>query len=202
MSSYAVNATGSSTVGALRPRHDFRPTPPEPTEALIHHYADILRGKSFHEGSCGDGAIAKVLVRHGFDVWATDLIERGHNDDLLGPQGYGTPGIDFLTLDRATYPVGKYSAIMNPPFSHWKEFAYQCQNLKMPFVALFAKQSIWNAGRTSGRLQLWHAHPPKAVHPLTWRIDFDGRGRPTMDCCWVVWGDDVPFSNQPLERVG
>ncbi len=198
--SYAVNATGSSSVGAKRPRHDFRPTPREPIEALIDFYRDILDDKSFHEGSCGDGAIARVMTEHGYDVHATDLIERGHDDDLLGSKGYGTSGIDFLKIRPNKYPCGHYSTVMNPPFSHWKEFAYKCHELKMPFIALFAKQSIWNGGRISGRIQLWHAHPPKAIHPLTWRVDFDGRGRPTMDCCWVVWGDDVPFSNQPLER--
>lgn len=200
-SSYAVNSTGSSTVGAERPRHDFRPTPPEPTESLLSFYREILKGKSFHEGSCGDGAIAKVMKRNGYPVTATDLVERGHGDDLFGPKGYGKSGVDFLQINPKSYPCGKLSTVMNPPFSHWKEFAYKCHELKMPFIALFAKQSIFNAGRKSGRIQLWHEFTPKAIHPLTWRIDFDGRGRPTMDCCWVIWGDEVPFSNQPLERV-
>lgn len=198
MSSYAVNSTGSSTVGATRPRHDFRPTPPEPTESLLDFYSDILQGRSFHEGSCGDGAIATVMMKHGYCVHATDLIERGHGDDLLAPKGFGVSGVDFLNIDPNSYPLGKKSTVMNPPFSHWKEFAFKCHELQMPFIALFAKMTIWNA---ASRLELYRNHPPKAVHPLTWRVDFDGRGRPTMDCCWVVWGDDVPFSNQPLERV-
>ena len=188
MTSYAVNSTGSSTVGAERPRHDFRPTPPEPTEALIEFYRPILTGKRFHEGSCGDGAISKVMARNGLDVVSTDLIDRG----------FGTPGVDFLKIDATQYAKGTFSTVMNPPFSHWKEFAFKCHELKMPFVAMFAKQQIWN---TASRLELWRKHPPKAIHPLTWRIDFDGRGRPTMDCCWVVWGDEVPFSNEPLERT-
>ena len=198
MSSYAVNSTGSSTVGAKRPRHDFRPTPPQPTESLLHFYRDILHGKAFHEGSCGDGAISRVMIKNGYDVHATDLIERGHGDDLFGPKGYGTHGIDFLKIDPERYPTGQKSTVMNPPFSHWKEFAFKCHELRMPFIALFAKQSIWNA---KTRIELYEKHPPKAIHPLTWRVDFDGRKRPTMDCCWVVWGDDVGFSTQPLERL-
>ena len=197
MSSYAVNSTGSSTVGAKRPDFDFRPTPPEPTVALLRHYAETLEGRTFHEASCGDGAISRVLIDHGHKVWSTDLIERGHGDDLFAPSGYADTLIDFLSIRPVNYPCGHYSTVMNPPFSHWKEFAYQCQELKMPFIALFAKVAIWNA---ANRLQLWRDHPPKAVHPLTWRVDFDGRGRPTMDCCWVVWGHDVPFSNEPFER--
>jgi hypothetical protein len=198
MSSYAVNSTGSSTVGAERPRHDFRPTPPQPTESLLHFYRDILSGKSFHEGSCGDGAIARVMTGQGYDVQATDLIERGHGDDLFNSKGYGTSGVDFLKIDPKRYPLKQKSTVMNPPFSHWKEFAFKCHELEMPFIALFAKMTIWNAAT---RIELYETHPPKAVHPLTWRVDFDGRGRPTMDCCWVVWGDEVPFSNQPLERL-
>lgn len=201
MSSYAVNATGSSKVGAPRPRHDFRPTPPEPIISLLEFYKELLKGSIFHEDSCGDGAISKVLLGQGYPVISTDLIERGHNDDLLGGSGYGTSGVDFLKIDPNKYPCGKLSSIMNPPFSHWKEFAYKTHELKMPFIALFAKQSIWNAGPRSGRIQLWHKHRPQAIHPLTWRVDFDGRGNPTMDCCWVVWGQNVPFSNQPLERA-
>lgn len=199
--SFAVNATGSSSVGAERPRHDFRPTPPEPTQALINHYSHILHGKKFHEGSCGDGAICHVLQKNGLTFIATDLIEHGHGDDLFAePHPYIEHGVDFLNLSAADYPCGEYSTIMNPPFSHWKEFVYKCHELKMPFIAMFAKQQVWNAGRTSGRIQLWRKYPPKAIHPLTWRIDFDGRGRPTMDCCWCVWGDEVPFSNEPFER--
>lgn len=197
MSSYAVNSTGSSTVGAKRPMHDFRKTPPEPTIALLQHYEKYLTGKTFHDACCGDGAISKVLKDHGYSVLSTDLIERGHNGDLLGPPGYGASGVDFLAITADEYPCGAFSSIMNPPFSHWKEFAYQCQNFKMPFVALFAKQQIWNA---ITRLPLYNEFTPKGVHPLTWRIDFDGRGRPTMDCCWVTWGDEIPFSHQPLER--
>ena len=199
--SFAVNATGSSSVGAERPRHDFRPTPPEPTQALINHYRPILQGKKFHEASCGDGAICKVLDANGLQFIATDLIERGHGDDLFAPKGYGNlHGVDFLKIRGDKYPCGEFSTIMNPPFSHWKEFVYKCHELEMPFIAMFAKQQVWNAGRKSGRLQLWHDHPPKAIHPLTWRVDFDGRGRPTMDCCWVIWGKEVAFSNEPFER--
>lgn len=192
--SYATNSTGSSAVGAERPRHDYRPTPPEPTQVLIDYYSHILQGKTFHEGSCGDGAICRVLEHNNLPFIATDLIGRNPDHDLFG-DSYGEPGIDFLKLEP--YQSGECSTIMNPPFSHWKEFAYKCHELEMPFIALFAKQQIWNAAI---RLDLWRDHPPKAIHPLTWRIDFDGRGRPTMDCCWVVWGDEVPFSNEPFER--
>ena len=193
---FAINVTGSSAVGAKRPDHDFRPTPPEPTQALINHYRDVLQGKTFHEASCGDGAICRVLEANDLSFFATDLIGRNSKRDLFD-DAYGEPSVDFLKLSATDYPCGRYSTIQNPPFSHWKEFVFKCHELQMPFIAMFAKQQVWNAAT---RLELWRKHPPKAIHPLTWRVDFDGRGRPTMDCCWCVWGDEVPFSNQPFER--
>lgn len=202
MSSYATNATGSSSVGKLSEINHFYPTPAEPTRALLNHYANILEGEFFHEASCGDGAICKVLDEYGYSYFATDLIERGHGDDLFAEPGFAhVRGLDFLTIKQSDYPYllssHDFSTIQNPPFKFWSEFVEQSHKLEFRFIAMFAKQQVWNSKK---RLELFRKHPPKAVHPLTWRIDFDGRGRPTMDCCWCVWGEEVPFSNEPLER--
>jgi hypothetical protein len=34
---------------------------------------------------------------------------------------------------------------------------------------------------------LFDRHTPSFVMPLTWRPDFMGLGRPTMEISWVVW---------------
>jgi hypothetical protein len=51
-------------------------------------------------------------------------------------------------------------------------------------MALLLKATYWHAAK---RIDLFRRHPPAAVHPLTWRVDFDGRDAPTMDVCWNVW---------------
>lgn len=170
-----------------REKDDFYPTRWEPTIALIRYYREIIGRGPVHEPACGDGAMSKLFIMNGIQTFSTDLIDRG----------FGTSEIDFLTMPADRYARGKFKIITNPPFKHWDEFAVKAHELEAPFIAFFAKQTIWNAKK---RLKLYREHPPKAVHPLTWRVDFDGRGRPTMDCCWVVWGDEVPFSNEPFER--
>ena len=183
---YAINATGTQHGKTPEPNH-FYPTPPEPIESLISYYQDIIDGHKFHDASCGDGRISEILRGHGFVCHATDLIDRG----------YGTAPVDFLSIPADKYAVGEFSTIQNPPFKLWTEFVFKCHELRMPFIAMFAKQQVFNAAK---RLPLWRKHPPKAVHPITWRVDFSGQGRPPMDCCWIVWGDNVPVSNEPLER--
>lgn len=184
----AANFAGSTTTTVKPPNpHDFHKTPPEPTEALIRHYRTHLEGMKFHDGSCGDGAITRKLSEHGFHFMATDLIDRG----------FGLPGVDFLTINPETYSKGQWSTIQNPPFKYWSEFVEQCHALEMPFIAMFGKQQVWNVIK---RLDLYKKFPPKAVHPLTWRVDFSGQKKPIMDCCWTVWGENIPYSNEPLRR--
>ena len=189
--SYAVLSTGSN-VKKKRDEYDFNATPVDVIECLIEHYHDAanLDCNHIHEPCCGDGAISEFLIDRDFNVTSTDLVYRG----------YGIPSIDYLTLDPCDVPalVG-VPVITNPPFVLWDEFVRKAlEDFQAPFVAMFAKMQIWNAQK---RMKLYRDHPPKAIHPLTFRPDFSGQGRPTMDCCWCVWGDDVPFSNEPLGRV-
>ena len=187
MNPYAMKKDGQPTKRKRR-KGDFYATKDEDvTIALVRHYRKLIERHVTHEPACGEGHMSKVLIEQGLDVVSTDLFSRG----------YGTPWVNFLTIPAEQYACGKFNIITNPPFTHWAEFVMKAHELGAPFIAMFAKQGIWNAKK---RLKLYREHPPKAVHPLTWRVDFDGRGRPTMDCCWVVWGDEVPFSNEPFER--
>lgn len=85
--------------GPMRDPLDFYPTPPEGTRALlsVEHFDGPI-----WEPACGDGAIAKVLSRAGYQVVATDIADRG----------YGEGGVNFLTeiTPRARHIV------TNPPF--------------------------------------------------------------------------------------
>ncbi len=67
------------------------------------------------ECACGGGHLAKVLVDKGFNVKATDLIDRG----------YGTPGIDFLKCEE------KYNGdiLTNPPYKYALEFIEKALDL-------------------------------------------------------------------------
>ena len=66
-----------------RNKNDFYPTPPEATLALLNKQK--FEGNIW-ECACGDGAISKILIDEGYDVYSSDLIDRN----------YGDVGLDFL----------------------------------------------------------------------------------------------------------
>lgn len=186
--SYGMQMAGSSMTGKPRQKDDFYATKDtDVVRTLITYYKDIIPN-IVYEFACGEGHMAREIMSLLPDrqVFSTDLVHRGH----------GLGGVDFLTLDRNPFGGRAWAGITNPPFKVSAEMVETAMRNGATFVAILAKVQYWNA---QSRLGLWRKFPPRANHPLTWRVDFDGRGRPTMDVQWIVFGD-VPFSNEPLSR--
>lgn len=178
---------GGLMAGGLAVSHaeHFYPTPPEPTQALLQYYIAVIPPVVL-EPACGNGAMSKVIAAHGFTVLSADRYHRGF--------GYGA--IDFMSLPPSP-AWSRMALITNPPFFAADEFIAHAHRLGFPFIALYLKSTYWNAAK---RYDLWKKHPPKAQHPLTWRVDFTGGGNATMDCMWCCWGDNVTVSSEPLRR--
>ena len=70
-----------------REEEDFYPTHPSITQMLLDR--EKLEG-TIWEPACGEGDMSEVLIKEGYDVLSTDLIDRG----------YGEGGIDFLDDDQ------------------------------------------------------------------------------------------------------
>lgn len=182
------DATYASALVKSQARHarkpaDFYPTPPDVTEALMQ-FLQLPSGQFIWEPACGDGAMSRVIERHGHNVLSTDLREDG---------GYGIGGEDFLTFNSASETGIPYSAvyndwiITNPPFNLAEAFIRKALSIT-PNVAMLLKSQYWHA---AGRLPLFRDHPPSDILALTWRPAFleSERGRsPLMDVIWVVWG--------------
>lgn len=166
---------GAAMVGGngMRRDGDFYPTPRAAVDALFSE--GILRGGlDVWEPACGDGAMARVLTEYGCRVVASDIADRG----------FGETGVDFLQCSRARAPL----IVTNPPFNLAESFIRHAHTLDMKMLLLL-KATFWHA---ASRVALWDLWTPAAIYPLTWRLDFDGRGAPTMDCSWVYW-------SRPLE---
>jgi hypothetical protein len=164
-----------------RRENDFYPTPKEATYALLPLIADWPR--FVWEPACGDGSMARVLEADGRKVAATDLIDRGYG---------GTP-VDFLKTPRRLADA----VITNPPFNLAGPFILHAHGLGVTHMALLLKSQFWNAAT---RLKVWDTWAPYAARPLTWRLDFDGRGAPTMDCTWFLWDRTSPPLPRPLAK--
>jgi 2-polyprenyl-3-methyl-5-hydroxy-6-metoxy-1,4-benzoquinol methylase len=53
------------------------------------------------ECACGNGAMSKVMIKNGYDVYSSDLINRD----------YGETGVDFLESDRQVDNIVTISCI-------------------------------------------------------------------------------------------
>jgi hypothetical protein len=167
---------------ARRHPDGFYKTPDSATVALITALGEYL-DTPIHEPACGDGRMARVLTRHGYPVIATDLVDRG----------YGHVGFDFLAHETLA-PI----IVTNPPFHLAAEFiAHAVPGARL--VAMLLKSDFWHA---ASRIALYEAFPPRQQLILTWRLDWTGQKRPTMNCTWWVWCDRLPFATRLLPKPG
>jgi len=106
-----------------REENDFYPTPESATVALLEKQS--FEGDIW-ECACGDGAISKVLLQHGYKVYSSDLIDRG----------YGVTNQDFLNSDLKADNI-----VTNPPFNLAAEFTLQAFKLARKKVVMLSKIS-------------------------------------------------------------
>jgi hypothetical protein len=186
-----VNEAAVSYVRGIAPdavnreRDDFYPTPPRATLALLR--VESFAG-SIWEPACGDGAISKVLIEHGYQVISTDLIDRG----------YGTPNVDF-TLD---YQTRADNVITNPPFKHAQQFVEHALSRTTGKVAILARLA-WLEG--SARKVFFESTPLRAVYVFSKRLPlWRGRAATAADSggmiafAWYVWQHG--FKGSPFLR--
>jgi hypothetical protein len=106
-----------------REENDFYPTPESATKSLL----DAIRlDGNIWECACGNGAMSKVLMANGYDVYSSDLINRG----------FGETGIDFLKSERKADNI-----VTNPPFNLSTEFTLKAFELAKHKVIMLSKIS-------------------------------------------------------------
>lgn len=92
--------------------NDYYATDPKALELLLEKETF---DHNIWEPACGEGHLSKVLVNHGYNVFSSDLIDRG----------YGIGGCDFLK----TQTVWDGDIITNPPYKYAKEFAQHAMDI-------------------------------------------------------------------------
>ncbi len=154
-----------------RVTRDAYNTPRDGVIALARRYARTLENAVVWEPCAGIGALAATL-----EPWCRDVIM---TDGFPMAEGIGT--LDIL---QATEPRSDV-IVTNPPFSLAPEvIAHVLGTLRPQFMALLLKATFWHA---ASRLDLFTRFRPTVIHPLTWRLDFLGKGSPVMDVAWNVW---------------
>ncbi len=184
--SISIPSKGRDTMGilaqngisrtAIREENDFYATDPR----AMH---DLLQREQFNkniwEPACGEGNLSEVLKQYGYNVYRTDLIDRGYQDELL----------DFLETDNKWFG----DIITNPPFKYTTEFIKKgLDALEMGGkLALFLKINYLSGKRRYQ--EIYSKFPPYRVYVFSGRRACSRNNRPegykhgAMDYCWMIW---------------
>jgi len=160
-----------------RETHDFYPTHPAATRALLR--VERFEG-TIWEPACGDGAMSRELEAAGYDVVSTDLIDRG----------FGQGGCDFLMEWAPRAP----HIVTNPPFRWAKQFAERALLLtrgQRGKVVLFLRLAFLEGVER----HRWFEHTPLArVWVMSRRVPMqrgrqagEGDGHGVIAFAWFVW---------------
>lgn len=169
-----VGRLGASSHSAgEREENDFYATDPIAAEWLIN--LEPL-DKNIWECACGKGHLAKVFETHGYNVKATDLIDRG----------YGQGGVNFLTCNE------KFDGdiITNPPYKYAEDFIQHALTLipNGKRVYMFLKVQFLEG---KGRKALYEIYPPRFVYISSSRIPCSKNGKDfessMIAYAWYVW---------------
>lgn len=155
-----------------RPDNDFYPTPVPTTEALLN--VESFDG-GIWECACGDGAMANVMERYGYDVYGSDI----------EPRGYGRC-LDFFAAADLMAP----NIVTNPPFSLFNEFIVKAHSFQPKKIALLAKlQALETIERSyileeTNLTRVWIFRARQTI----WRNGHAATNNKGMIAfCWLVW---------------
>lgn len=136
------------------------------------------------EPACGEGHMARAIEECGYEVIASDIVDRG----------YGAVA-DFLESAPTAYDI-----VTNPPYRLQSEFVEHAMNVLQPGgkLALLLKIQFLESEK---REDLFARFPPKRIHVFSRRAktakngDFDNVGSAMTCYAWFVW--EKGFDGKP-----
>jgi hypothetical protein len=142
----------SNHTNSIRQMQDYYATEPKAAELL-------LKVETFNnniwECACGEGHLARVFEKYGYNVKASDLIDRGYGEVK-----------DFLFFNDSKWDG---DIITNPPYNKAEEFIRKAIEI-IPIgnkVAMFLRLQFLESKR---RKQLFKEYPPKVIYISSSRI--------------------------------
>ena len=171
-----IFVTNGISKTAEREPNDFYATDPRAMHYLLSRETF---NRNIWEPACGEGNLSEVLKEYGYNVYSTDLINRG----------YGEEQLDFLTTNK------KFSGdiITNPPFKYTNEFILKALD-SIDFggkVAMFLKLNYLSGKKRFE--EIYSKYPPYRVYIFTGRVACSKNNKPegyksgAMDFAWFIW---------------
>ena len=175
-----------------REQNDFYSTDPESLEIFLKALErdNFKLHKSIWECACGKGHLSKVLESKGYNVFSSDLIDRG----------YGKGNTDFLkSIDDAWWG----DILTNPPYKYAKEFVEKALEITRTgtYTIMYLKIQFLEG---KSRRKLFEKHPPKYIYVNSARqlcyLNGDMKNKiSSATCyCWFIW--EKGFIGEPIIR--
>ena len=163
-----------------REENDFYPTPESATQELLNR---ININGNVWECACGDGAMSEVMIKNGYNVYSSDLIDRG----------YGKTGVDFLKSNKQVDNI-----ITNPPFNLATEFTLKALELSKGKVIMLSKISYLEGVKR--REQIFNKNKLEKILVFSRRVPFKKKSSNKlagglMAFGWFVY--DVNYNGKP-----
>jgi len=172
MKNKSLSIVGSSRNNGDREIDDFYPTPPYAVEELLKR--EVFNGNIW-ECACGDGSISEVFKNKRFDVYSTDLINRGYGTEL-----------NFLHSDFVSDNI-----ITNPPYKLALDFVLHAKELSRRKIAMFLK-TVWLESESRYDMFQDTKFPLKTVYQFSKRVTLYKGGVKMKNSgmiayAWYVW---------------
>ena len=168
-----------------REKNDYYATDPKAVELLLE------KEKFSHyvwECACGEGHLSKVLIKKGYDVKSSDIVDRGFQNTEI---------INFLEILESE--TNTRDIITNPPYKFAQEFVEQALKISRGGVkiAMFLKLTFLEG---KSRKQMFLQNPPTRVYVFSSRIQCGKNGVFTgssaVAYAWFIWEKGI--RNKPI----
>ena len=109
-----------------REKNDYYATDPKALDIFLKKLEQdrITLHRDVWECACGEGHLSEELKKHGYNVWSTDLIDRG----------YGQGNVDFL---KSISNEWHGDILTNPPYKYAKEFVEKALEVSRYIISFY-----------------------------------------------------------------
>lgn len=187
-----VTLGASSHTKHDRAEHDYYSTDPKALEIFLDKIKEdnITLHNKIWESACGEGHLSRVLENRGYQVFSSDLVDRGFGkvQDFLNYENQNKLSVDILT---------------NPPYNKAQEFVEKALDVIKDgyYVVMFLKIQFLEGKE---RRKLFDKYPPKYVYVNSARQicylngDMSKKMSSATCYCWYIW--EKGWKGEPIIR--
>lgn len=176
-----VTMGASNHTNKEREKDDYYATDPNALRIFLDKLENdgIVLHKHIWECACGEGHLSKVLKSKNYNVYSTDLVNRGYEDEKM----------DFLKVNATEIDA---DILTNPPYKFAKEFVRKALEIQKDgyYTIMFLKIQFLEG---QARQELFKKYPPKFVYVNSKRQlcamngEFEKYTATAICYCWFIW---------------